>query len=201
MPTENELRALAAKWREQDKRARTMGNTRIYVEDCAKDLDALADRQGSAGAVEDLSAYPKTYEVRYFTSDGKGWIRESDCFAMIAALLADRDAKDAQLAECFRLAGADTDGDDYAPRLAPRAVDAVRQLRADYDEAGDECESLRQRVEAAGGALRVFSAYPLEEFSAESTPDRKLFGANDWSLSVRDVLAARAALADDAEKA
>lgn len=41
------------------------------------------------------------------------------------------------LAECYRLSGADPDGDEDW-RLAPRAVAAVRQLRADYDQACDE---------------------------------------------------------------
>ena len=39
-----------------------------------------------------------------------------------------------QLAECFRLSGADPDGDEDW-RLAPRAVEEVRRLRSDYDDA------------------------------------------------------------------
>lgn len=50
-----------------------------------------------------------------------------------------------QLGQCFRLSGADPDGNE-SWRLAPRAVDAVRQLRADYDEACDEGEKLRERI-------------------------------------------------------
>jgi hypothetical protein len=50
-----------------------------------------------------------------------------------------------QLGQCFRLSGADPDGNENW-RLAPRAVDAVRQLRADYDETCDEAEKLRERV-------------------------------------------------------
>ena len=50
------------------------------------------------------------------------------------------DAKDAeiadlkmQLAECFRLSGADPDGNEDW-RLAPRAVEEVRRLRSERDE-------------------------------------------------------------------
>ena len=39
-----------------------------------------------------------------------------------------------QLAECFRLSGADPDGNEDW-RLAPRAVEEVRRLRSDYDDA------------------------------------------------------------------
>lgn len=50
-----------------------------------------------------------------------------------------------QLGQCFRLSGADPDGNENW-RIAPRAVDAVRQLREDYDSACDEAERLRERV-------------------------------------------------------
>jgi hypothetical protein len=53
-----------------------------------------------------------------------------------------------QLGQCFRLSGSDPDGKENW-RLAPRAVDAVRQLRADYDEACGEGEKLRQAMAAA----------------------------------------------------
>jgi hypothetical protein len=63
----------------------------------------------------------------------------NDCDEHVAGPLRD------QLGQCFRLSGADPDGNENW-RLAPRAVDAVRQLRADYDETCDEAEKLRERV-------------------------------------------------------
>jgi cell division septum initiation protein DivIVA len=57
-----------------------------------------------------------------------------------------------QLGQCFRLSGADPDGNENW-RLAPRAVDAVRQLRQDYDEACDEAEKLRQRIAELEGEV------------------------------------------------
>jgi hypothetical protein len=69
--------------------------------------------------------------------------------AMYGSAEAARDAEIAwlreQLGQCFRLSGADPDGNENS-RLAPRAVDAVRQLRQDYDQTCDEAEKLRQRV-------------------------------------------------------
>lgn len=50
-----------------------------------------------------------------------------------------------QLGQCFRLSGADPDGNENW-RLAHRAVDAVRQLRADYEEACDENDRLLARI-------------------------------------------------------
>lgn len=41
------------------------------------------------------------------------------------------------LAECYKISGADPDGNEDW-RLAQRAVDAVRELRSDYDAACHE---------------------------------------------------------------
>ena len=46
---------------------------------------------------------------------------------------------EADLAECYRLTGADPDGDDDA-MLAGKAVDAVRRLRAEADHEGEKSE-------------------------------------------------------------
>ncbi|KGQ19881.1 hypothetical protein LF41_2388 [Lysobacter dokdonensis DS-58] len=64
---------------------------------------------------------------------------EARAIADLLRLLSDREE---QLAECFRVAGGDTDGDNYAPRLADRAVQAVSDLRRDYDEACGELDTL-----------------------------------------------------------
>lgn len=60
--------------------------------------------------------------------------------------------RDAALAECYRLTGADPDGNEDW-RLAPDAVGEVRRLRAEYDEACRELLELRWRpiAEAPSG--------------------------------------------------
>lgn len=57
--------------------------------------------------------------------------------AEYAALQAERDALREELAECFRLAGGDTDGELRPVIHAPRAVEVVRDLRECYDESPD----------------------------------------------------------------
>jgi hypothetical protein len=84
-----------------------------------------------------------------------------------------------QLAECFCLSGADPDGNENW-RLAPSAVDAVRQLRADYDEACDEAERLRERVaelerelqETKAAAKKWVESEDLELFNTRAELDR-----------------------------
>jgi signal transduction histidine kinase len=53
----------------------------------------------------------------------------------------------ADLAECYRLSGADPDGNEDW-RLAPSAVAEVRRLRHDYDEACTEACELRAALSA-----------------------------------------------------
>lgn len=66
----------------------------------------------------------------------------------IAALTRERDAIIAQLAECFRMSGADPDGDEDW-RLAGSAVQAVGQLREDYDAAcTTECAAIARAEKA-----------------------------------------------------
>jgi hypothetical protein len=57
--------------------------------------------------------------------------------ATVARLTGERDAAVSQLAECYRLSGADPDGNEDW-RLAPRAVEEVRRLRKEYDEEEDK---------------------------------------------------------------
>ena len=64
---------------------------------------------------------------------------EPECDCGFDAALAAHEAalvgeKDAQLAECYRLSGADPDGNEDW-RLASFAVQEVRRLRKDYDAA------------------------------------------------------------------
>src|SRR3990167_8827662 len=67
-------------------------------------------------------------------------------------LLATIEARDARieeliadLAECFRLSGADPDGDEDW-RIAPRAVAEVRRLREESDADGTRIEELEARI-------------------------------------------------------
>jgi hypothetical protein len=62
----------------------------------------------------------------------------ADAQATIAAL-------QAQLATCFKLSGADPDGNEDW-RLAPHAVEEVTRLRNDCDELGDETGALREQL-------------------------------------------------------
>jgi hypothetical protein len=62
----------------------------------------------------------------------------ADAQATIAAL-------QAQLATCFKLSGADPDGNEDW-RLAPHAVEEVTRLHNDCDELGDETGALREQL-------------------------------------------------------
>ncbi len=53
-----------------------------------------------------------------------------------------------QLAGCYRLSGADPDGNED-DKLAPYAVEEVKRLRKEYEELGEETEQLRQERDAA----------------------------------------------------
>lgn len=58
----------------------------------------------------------------------------------------------AALAECFRLSGADPDGNaDW--RLAPRAVREVRRLREEHDELVDDAVYMRAALKRANNYL------------------------------------------------
>jgi hypothetical protein len=78
--------------------------------------------------------------------------------ALRAELAADR----VQLAECFRLSGADPDISD-TNELAARAVAEVAQLRRDYDEQGDETEALRRELAAERARPRPALAWQQTE--------------------------------------
>ena len=84
-----------------------------------------------------------------------------------------------QLGQCFRLSGADPDGNENW-RLAPRAVDAVRQLRADYDEACDEAEKLQERV-------KELESLSVTSILIEIVPGDHGMGSEIYAKSVEDV--------------
>jgi hypothetical protein len=105
---------------------------------------------------------PKTYRT-----GGKVWCQQcvqpllppppESKEATIARLTADRELHIKMLAECFRLSGADPDGNEDW-RLAGHAVDAVKHLREDYDAAGAEVEHQRGHKEEYAEMLEAAEA-------------------------------------------
>lgn len=72
----------------------------------------------------------------------------------------------AMLAECYRLSGADTDGDEDW-RFAPRAVEAVRELRTDYDEACEADDKAMRFMAAERDRLREALRECADDLAAE----------------------------------
>jgi chromosome segregation ATPase len=107
----------------------------------------------------------------------------------------EREALIRDLAECFRLSGADPDGNEDW-RLARGAVDAVRELRKDYDAAcGFEAERDEARAELTD--VRAVLGYERETLLAirklvEPFPDD---GGGSLVSMVRALRAERDALA------
>ena len=81
--------------------------------------------------------------------------------AEVRALRADRDRLLAELAACYRLSGADPDGNSDAA-LAPYAVPEVTRLRQEADEADAAVVRLEARVAELEGhdPLNVFAGKP-----------------------------------------
>ena len=77
--------------------------------------------------------------------------------AKVMKLRAEVAERNAWLAECFRLSGADPDGNEDW-RLAPSAVAEVRELRDEYDQVCDELQRLRAVVEAARESVKKWPA-------------------------------------------
>lgn len=99
-----------------------------------------------------------------------------------AALERERDQARTMLGECYRLSGADTDGNDW-PHLWPHAVAEVRRARADLDEAQEEAAKLgRERDEAReiAGCLR------WERQPAQRWENWRLLAGNEGIGSIRD---------------
>lgn len=70
-----------------------------------------------------------------------------DAAAAICTLQAQRDTAIAQLAECYRLTGADPDGDEDW-RLAPYAVAEVTRIRQEHDAAEAQRDQAVQLLSA-----------------------------------------------------
>ena len=81
---------------------------------------------------------------------------EEELLAVFDDLLAARaeiEERNSWLAECYRQAGGDPDGNEDW-RLAPDAVAAVKEQRADYDDACEEIVQLSKRAEKAERELQ-----------------------------------------------
>lgn len=128
--------------------------------------DAVMIDNGAPG-VPDFSDSGATVTARVKHGEVEPWGDDPPRFtvaakvaARLAAVEAERDEARRMLGECYVLSGADTDGNEPGSgHLWPTAVDAVRELRKDYDEACDaEYEAVRERnmyearaAESAGG--------------------------------------------------
>jgi len=99
------------------------------------------------------------------------------------------------LAECYRLSGADPDGNEDW-RLAIRAVEEVRRMRQEYDSlAGQYHESLHLRAEME--EERDAARLQLDEAQAEYRYAMKTLGAEAArSLALREALVKIQALND-----
>jgi hypothetical protein len=86
------------------------------------------------------------------TFDGHGGHSPNCQGCLVADLRAQLERAQADLAECFRLSGADPDGNEDW-RLAPDAVREVRRLREESDAADDEVADLTAKYHDAESKL------------------------------------------------
>jgi hypothetical protein len=70
------------------------------------------------------------------------------------------------------------------------------QAAKDAVQFQDERDALKARCEALEAAIKPFAEIPIEDFDWQRKPDHAFCGWNKHTLHVRDVLAARSALAD-----
>lgn len=89
--------------------------------------------------------------------------------------------RDAWLAECYRLAGADSDGNEDW-RIAPDAVSEVRRLRAEYDDALRELAALcwRPIAEAPSGKAVLLFAIGRDGNRKIGVGERRKDGTWTW---------------------
>ena len=120
-----------------------------------------------------ISDYPGNHfedaePIMVATLDGE-YVRHSD-YAALLHQLAEREAEvyllRSWLCDCFVNAGADTDGSTDVRALSERAVQAVIDLRRDYDEnedwKGRACAAERAREEATGLLRKIDGLIPSE---------------------------------------
>ncbi len=89
----------------------------------------------------------------------------SAVIVQLGNVIRERDEARASLAECFRLTGADPDGNEDW-RLATSAVDEVRRLRQESDDNGnraDEARATAERLRAALERIAGFAHVDAEE--------------------------------------
>src|SRR5262249_27635254 len=87
------------------------------------------------------------------------------------ALVAERDAYGDALEYCAEEAGADPTHETPPDRIAERALQAIAQLRSDYEAAVAERVVLAARTEQLETALRERAALPCETVHSGSCPD------------------------------
>lgn len=110
---------------------------------------ASIDPQPRSGATLDLEAIRSRWEdvvegdSVWEWSSNLHWIIDRD----LPDLLAELDRLRSDLAECYRLTGADPDGNEDW-RLAPHAVSEVKRLRAEEDAAVDVICAIRDVLPA-----------------------------------------------------
>lgn len=90
------------------------------------------------------------------------------------------------LAKCYRLSGADPDGDEDA-MLARHAVQAVRELREESDANGEEELALREKAEADYQALREAVEGEIERLRIQAGEDM-LVHCNDEADRLANLL-------------
>jgi len=90
------------------------------------------------------------------------------------------EAQAAEIGECFRLAGGDTDGNP-GPHHAHRAVEVVRDLRECYEERGGDLEKAEAEIaqlrEYVGELNVLLDAAKHERDAAEAEADAMRGGA------------------------
>jgi hypothetical protein len=111
-----------------------------------------------------------SWRVRELFRDGEVWDEGEikDALADLLDVRRERDERNGWLAECYRQSGADPE-DDEDWRLAPNAVGAIKELRADYDDACEEIFELARRAERAErelDELRIENGQICEKLAA-----------------------------------
>jgi hypothetical protein len=107
-----------------------------------------------------------------------------------------RQAFEKDLAECYRLSGADPDGDEDC-KLAPHAVTEVKRMREEFDTAQAENEELQSKYDAAYGIIRGLEKENAELRLAIQTNNEYLVTTEDGWEARCNALEAKLAAAEE----
>lgn len=168
--------------------------------DAGETLRELAERMRSDGP-----RY-KSHDLGFVDSVGvntvEDWADELEQAA--ATLRAEHDRLVKDLAECYRLTGADPDGNDDRA-LAPLAVVEVRRLRDEEAQASMHADDLAKQVRALRQALEEILGHWYHQRVIDATDDDQKTGRRPCPLvvtpTIADVRRWRAALALPGEAA